>query len=279
MNTKMMLRPNKQLLVRKNFTLTNQLVRGLAISFLLIAISAFVLLYAPLRSIVTQAVYSVAPFVWGAGDAGENALETFFANFKEKDTLVKENKTLKEIISIMEVKVLDRNLLAEKVIRLEESLGRSRNDDRVVANVLIGPGRSIYDTLVIDAGEKEGIIAGNMVVYSGSGVIGEVVETTTYTAKVKLFSSPGEEHSVTVGSYNIPILVVGSGMGNFEANVPKDSTVFVGDNILTPKNSLILGNVSLIEEKPEEPVKRIFFRFPFNITEIKTVEVIVTNRI
>lgn len=264
----MTLRPNKQLSSMKNVVLIS-----------IIAISAFVLLYAPLRSVVTQAVYSVAPFVWGAGDAGENALETFFVNFKEKEALVRENETLKEIISVMETKVLDRNLLAEKVTRLEESLGRSHSDDRVVANVLVGPENSLYDTFIIDAGQKEGIYVGNMVVYSGSGIIGKVVETTPYSAKIKLYSSPGEEHRVRVGSRNLPIIAVGSGMGNFEAKVPQDSVVSIGDYVITINDSLILGVVSLIEEKPEEPIKRIYFRVPFNIMEIQTVEVIIGNHI
>lgn len=268
MNTKMTLRQDKQLLARKNIALVA-----------LVAISAFALLYTPLRSALTQAVYSVAPSLWGAGGNAESALGAFLVNFKEKDGLVRENETLNETISMMETKVLDRNLLAEKVTKLEEALGRTQSDDRVVANVLVGVSRSPYDTLVIDAGEEEGINKGNMVVYSGSGVIGEVVETTPYSAKIKLYSSPGEEHRVTVGSHYIPVLAVGRGMGNFEAKVPQDSAVSVGDNVVTVKGNLILGAVSLIEVKPAEPIKRIFFRVPFNITEIQSVEVIVGKRI
>lgn len=268
MNTKTMPRQDKQLLARKNIAL-----------IALIAISAFALLYAPLRATLTEAVYSVAPSVWGVGGNAEGAWTSFLTSFKDKDALVNENETLKETISIMETKVLDRNLLAEKVTKLEEALGRARSDDRVVANVLVGVGRSPYDTLVIDAGEEEGVNTGNMVVYSGSGVIGEVVETTPYSAKIKLYSSPGEEHRVTVGSHYIPVLAVGRGMGNFEAKVPQDSAVSVGDNVVTVKGNLIIGTVSLIEEKPAEPIKRIFFRVPFNITEIQSVEVIVGKRI
>lgn len=275
MNTKMTLHQNNQLASHQRRVWT----RGLVIGFLSVAIGVFVLLYAPLRSVVTNAVYSIAPFVWETGNKTESALGTFLANLKDKDTIVEENEKLNNDISVMEVKVLDRNLLAEKVTMLEEALGRSRNDDRVVASVLVGVGRSPYDTIVIDAGEKEGVIVGNVVVYSGSGVIGEVVETTPYTSKIKLHSSPGEEHRVTIGLYHIPSLAIGRGMGNFEAKVPQNSIVSVGDNILTAKNNLILGTVLLIEEKPEEPVKRIFFRAPFNITEIQNVEVILNKQI
>ncbi len=282
----MTLRQDKQTIGKKNIALTNQLAghqsrvwtRGLAIGFLF-AISVLVLFYAPLRSVITNAVYPFSLFMWEAGNKTESVVGTFFASFKDKNTLVKENEKLNDDISVMEAKVLDRNLLAEKIIKLEESLGRSRDDDRLFANVLVGADRSPYDTIVIDAGEKEGVFVGNTVVYSGSGVIGEIVETTSYTAKIKLYSSPGEEHRVIVGSYNIPAVAIGRGMGNFEARVPQNSAVSAYDTVLTAKNNLILGTVLLIEEKPEEPIKRIFFRLPFNITEIRNVEVILGKQL
>ncbi len=267
-----------KLLDRKNIAPTSQLIRGLAVVILLVAISAFALLYAPLRSTLSQAVYSIMPSIWNTGDATGDAFGAFLTNFKNKDTLVKENEILNETITIMETKVLDRNLLAEKVTKLEDALGRVRSDDRVVANVFVGPGRSPYDTLIIDAGTDEGVNIGDMVVYTGSGVIGEIVESNQSSSKVKLYSSPGEEHMVYAGSHYLPVLALGRGMGNFEAKVPQDSAVDVGDNVVTAKRNLIFGKIFLVEEKPAEPFKRIFFRVSFNITEIQSVEVIVTKR-
>lgn len=245
----------------------------------LVAISAFALLYAPLRGAITQAVYSVAPGMWSIGGRADIAFGSFVNNFRNKDALVMENNLLNETVAIMETKVLDRNLLAEKVAKLEEALGRVRSDDRMVASVLVGPGRSPYDTLVIDVGTEQGVNIGNMVVYSGSGAIGEIVEVSSNSSKVKLYSFPGQEHSVIIGSRYLPVLAYGRGMGNFESKVPQDSPVAVGDSVVSVKGNLIFGKVSVVEEKPAEPFKRIFFRVPFNITEIQTVEVIVGKRL
>lgn len=264
----MTLRQNKQLLARKTFAL-----------IALIAVSAFALLFTPLRSALTGVLYSVAPSVWRAGGNAESVLGAFLTNFKEKNALVNENETLSEAISIMETKVLDRNLLAEKVTKLEEAFGRVRLDDRVVANVLVGPSRSPYDTLVIDVGALEGISSGDMVVYAGSGVIGEITDVNPRSSIVKLFSSPGEENFVIVGPHYIPVTALGRGMGNFESKVPQDSLITVGDKVLTQKNSLIIGEISTVESKPAEPFKRIFFRVSFNINEIQSVEVIITKRL
>lgn len=247
--------------------------------FALLVVSVLALLVTPLRGVLTQGVYTIAPAVWGVGDSTANIWSSFLVNFNDKNALAQKNAELTALVDRMQAQVLDRNLLSEKVAKLEEALGRAGSDDRVLANVIAGPGRSTYDTLVIDAGRDHGIDVGNMVVYAGSGVVGEIIETTQTSAKVKLYSSPGEERSVIVGTHAVPVLALGRGMGNFEAKVAQGSIVAVGDNVLSIKGNLILGVVSLVEEKPAEPFKRIFFRVPFNITEMRTVEVIVGKRL
>lgn len=242
---------------------------------LLVSISAFALLFSPIRSLLTQAVYAVAPGVWGAGNRAATAWGDLLADLRTKESLMKENENLTALTERMQAQVLDRNLLAERVSKLEDALGRAGSDNRVVANVLSGPGKSPYDTLALDAGGEQGISVGDMVVYAGSGVIGEVVEAAPMSAKIKLYSSPGEEHTVLIGSHTVPVVALGRGMGNFEAKVPQDSAVAIGDTVVLAKGNLIFGTVSLVEEKPAEPFKRIFFRVPFNISEIRTVEVIV----
>ncbi len=240
----------------------------------LVAISAFALLYSPVRATLTQVLYSVAPRVWGIGDTVSNAGTSFLTNFHIKRSLIYENDQLHAEIDRMQAQVLDRNLLEEKVLKLEEALGRAGSDNRVTASVLAGPGRSPYDTLVIDAGAEHGIAVGDVVVYAGAGAIGAIAEVSNSSAKILLYSSAGQEHFVLVGANALPATARGRGMGNFEAKVPQGSVVAVGDTVLLPKDSLIIGVVQLVEENPASPFVTIFFRTPFNIAEIRSVEVI-----
>lgn len=240
----------------------------------LVVISAFALLFAPVRGVLTQALYLVAPRVWSIGDNVSNARTSFLTNFRIKRSLVYENEQLLADIDRMQTQVLDRNLLEEKVLKLEEALGRAGSDNRVMASVLAGPGQSPYDTLVIDAGAEHGIAVGDVVVYAGAGAIGTIAEVSISSAKVKLYSSSGEEHLVLVGTNALPTTARGRGMGNFEARVPQGSVVAVGDTVLLPKDSLILGTVHLVEEKLAAPFIAVLFRTPFNIAEIRSVEVI-----
>lgn len=243
-----------------------------------VVIVAFSLLYTPVRAALTQVLYPVASVVWVVGDSVANAFDYVGVNFKEKKSLVYENEILHTEVTRMQAQVLDRNLLNEKVIKLEEALGRTQSDNRVVAYVLAGPRLSPYDILVVDAGEEDGVAIGSAVVYADAGIIGEVVEVSRSSSKVKLYSSPNEEHAVFIGKKHIPATAIGKGMGNFEAKIPQGSAVSTGDNIISVKAGLLLGLVSLVEENSSMPFTRILFRLPFNITEIHSVEVVIGER-
>lgn len=262
-NTKMTHRRFDPLFVRKNIAL-----------IALVAISAFVLLFAPVRGTLTQALYTIAPGVWSIGNTTSGAWRSLMTNFRIKRSLVYENDTLRAEIDRMQAQVLDRNLLEEKVLKLEEVLGRAGSDNRVTASVLAGPRWSPYDTLAIDAGTEHGIAVGDVVVYAGAGAIGTITEVSDSSAKVTLYSSAGQEHSVLVGANALPATARGRGMGNFEAKVPQGSVVALGDAVLLPKGDLILGVIQMVEEKPASPFITVFFRSSFNIAEIRSVEVI-----
>ncbi len=255
-----------------------QLRRKNIVLAVLVLVSAFVLLYGPVRGAISQTIHTGAPAVWRFGGAFGDTLNSFLGGFQSKRSLVLENNTLKEEVNRMQANMLDRNILKERVIRLEEAFGRMGEDNRVVADVLAGPGWSPYDTLIIDAGAENGIMVGDRVVYAGAGVIGEIAELYDTASKVKLYSSHGEEYEVFVGQQSIPSVAKGRGMGNFEVKVPHGSLVIVGDEVLMPNGNLILGIVGSVEEDRILPFIRVLFRTTFNIAEVRSVEVIVNKR-
>lgn len=245
---------------------------------LVIFVCLFSLLYAPLRTRLSQVVYSAAAPALHAGNSVGSTADSFLTNFRNKQALVYENAMLRAENNRMATQVLDRNLLEERVSKLEELLGRVHSDNRVVADVMSGLGQALYDTLIIDVGSEHGIQNGDFVVYAGAGVIGEISETTAVSSKVKLFSSPGEEYPVLIGSHFIPASAKGKGDGNFEAKVPQGSVVSVGDRVVVSKGDLVLGTVQAVEQKDSAPFATVFFRSSFNPTEVRTVEVVVGPR-
>lgn len=245
---------------------------------IIVLISLFVLFSSPVRGAISRTVYTTAPWMWDMGIKAGSSWDTFWGEFRLKRSLVHENEVLKEEVSRMQAQMLDRNLLEEQVVELEGKLGRVGSDDRVMARVLVGPGRSAYDTLVVDAGSEQGILIGDRVVYAGAGVIGSIVEVYPTSSKVSLFSSPDRETMVIMGKETIPTTAHGRGMGNFESKIPQGSIVAVGDNVLIPGENMILGIVGSIEGKPSEPFMHVLFRLPFNLSTIRSVEVIKSKR-
>lgn len=244
----------------------------------LVIIGVLMLSYGPLRNVVSRAVYSTAPEIWELGGIVGNSWGAFWSEFRLKRALVHENKVLQEEVALMQVRVLDRNLLEGRIRELDEKLGRADGDDRVSARVLSGAGQNPYDMLVIDVGTRQGVLVGDQVVYTGAGIIGTVVEAYTTSAKVSLFSSPNKETMVVFAGQAIPATARGRGMGNFDAKVPQESLIVLGENVLIPGKDMILGVVGAIEKTPSEPFMKVFFRTPFNIATIRSVEVIKSKK-
>lgn len=244
----------------------------------IIVVSILILLSSSVRGVVSRGVYATAPGLWETGNNIRDTWASFWGEFRTKRALVAENESLKEQVAHMEVQILDRNLLSERVAQLEYSLGRNPEDNRVLGRVLVGPGKAFYDTLSVDVGSDLGVAVGDAVMYAGSGVIGSVVEVYPSSAKIKLLSSSGEKTNVLIGVGLLPALAQGRGMGNFEATIPQDSGVAVGDTVTLPPGNLILGTIGSLESKPSEPVVRVLFRTLFNISDIRSVEILVKKR-
>lgn len=253
--------------------------RKLIILASIIVMGIFILSLSAVRGFISRTVYTTAPSLWEIGNTTGIAWDSFWGELRTKRALVAENNALKEQVDQMGAQLLDRNLLAERVAQLEDSLGRNPEDNRVAARVLAGPGVSAYDTLSVDVGSELGVSVGDPVVYTGSEVVGTVSEVYPASAKIKLLSSPGEKTHVLIGKNSIPVVAEGRGMGNFEALVPQESTVVVGDTVAFPPGTLILGTVGAIESKPSEPLVRVLFRTSFNIATMRSVEVLVHKRV
>jgi len=220
----------------------------------------------------------IAVPIWNTQEFITNTWDNIRITFILKKSILEENERLKEDAAISSAKLLDRNLLFEENIELKEFLGRSVSEHTVFATVLTKPNRSIYDTIIIDVGENAGIEEGNSVLYGGTIVIGKIAEVLKNSSKVLLFSSPGEVIDVVVGDKNIETTARGHGGGMFELEIPRDTKVVIGDSVAIPGIiPHIIGTVEHIETEPSNPFKKILFKGPVNMFELKWVEVVVNK--
>lgn len=87
-----------------------------------------------------------------------------------------------------------KNLELEELMALKNTLS---NYTTFAANVLARDADSWNSTLTLDMGEEDGI-SKDMVVMSSKGVIGQIIEVSKYTCKVKLLTSEDRQIGVSV---------------------------------------------------------------------------------
>jgi cell shape-determining protein MreC len=213
--------------------------------------------------------------LWSTKNSFGNYITNKIELLRSKESLISENDALK--IQIEKNKEIDTLL---KVTQNENSdlkdiLDRKSSKKVVLAAVLVKPPLSPYDTLIIDVGEGDGIQVGDKVLADGNIYIGYIKEVYGSSAKVVLYSSSGEKVKVLIGENNILKEAEGLGAGNFSVEVPVESGVKEGDNILIPSISAnVFGVVEKIDVKKNDSIETLLFKSSANLNELKWVEVI-----
>src|SRR3989344_229406 len=113
------------------------------------------------------------------GNGAGNNLKSLSSLFYSKKSLLTENENLKRELAEMSAKMANYNSLFSENILLKEAFGRvglENQANMVLAGILSKPNKSLYDTLLIDAGTDEGLQIGNRVFALGNVPIGRVAE-------------------------------------------------------------------------------------------------------
>lgn len=233
---------------------------------------------------------------------GNNVGEKFTnlgSYFASKKSLSLENENLKTQIKESEADRANYASVVAENVSLKETLGRKNEKvNMILVAILAKPNQSLYDTLVIDAGTKQGIKTDSTVFALGNVPIGRVADIYPNSSKVILFSSPGEKTQAIIstpsfsppkGETSMPsplgrvregsggdifMELVGRGGGNFEMILPRDLTMQKGDQVVLPGISpYVLAIAETIISDPRDPFTKALLRSPVNIQELKFVEV------
>jgi rod shape-determining protein MreC len=202
--------------------------------------------------------------------------------FVSKNSLISENENLKSQISESQADRANYDSVVAENIKLKEILGRKNEKiPMILAAILSKPNQSVYDTLVVDAGTKQGIKVGDMVFALGDVPIGRVSLVYDNSSKVVLFSNAGEKtqvviSTVTVGqaSKDIFLEIVGRGGGNFEMVLPRDLVLQKGDQVVLPGiHPYVLAITETTISDPRDPFNKVLLSSPVNIQGLKFVEI------
>lgn len=211
-------------------------------------------------------------------------VSSFRSYFISKNSLLTNNKNLKLDLDKDKATMANYNSILAENQSLKEILGRKDEKmNMVLSAILSKPNQSPYDTLIIDAGTKQGIKTGNIVFAFGNVPIGRVDFVYENSAKVVLFSNTGEETQaiISIGSSsvgkigkNIFIQLIGRGGGNFETILSRDLTLTKGDQAVLPGIvPRVIAIVETVISDPRDSFSKALLVSPVNIQELKFVEV------
>jgi cell shape-determining protein MreC len=225
--------------------------------------------------VVRNVAHQGAAPLWQMRDTAVGAVYGAVAILETREELVARNTELYAEISDMRRQTFETTVLRAENRRLRELLGRTDGNTATAASVLSRPAWSPYDTLIIDAGSDEGITKHALVLVDGEVAIGFVAEVYDTTSSVVLFSAPGQETPVIIGTGSTtPALARGYGGGNFTVELPRDANIALYDPVVLPTlTPRVFAIVESIERDPTDSFQIVRFRAPVNYATMRVVTV------
>lgn len=263
------------------------------ISQITVLIFAVLLLFYFRQGIRESLAYLAHQFfrpVWIVGNYAGARLGDIGSYFASKNSLYRENLNLKSELAAYEARTANYNSILSENIYLKETFGRKDEDiPLILSAILTKPNRSLYDSLIIDAGSGSGVTEGSLVLALGSVPIGRVAEVFPSSAKVVLFSTSGKKTSVVLRSVksraadtdsgpeeqeSLFTETVGRGGGNFEIILPREFSPEKGDEASLPGLSpRVVGVVQEVISDPRDPFIKALLSGPVNIQDLQFVEI------
>lgn len=226
-----------------------------------------------LRTFFPGTIATLATPFWRAGGAATTASGSIASLFGDKAVLTEERDALaREVAALKE----QNAILTARTVDLERLLGgRTEASAGILAGVLVRPPVSPYDTLVIDQGTEAGIAVGKRVYGAGGIPLGVIESVSSKSARVLLYSAPGQVTEGWVGVSRTPVSLEGASAGAFRTSVPRERIVSVGEEVYLPGPGAVpMGTVVRVDTDPSSPQAVIHVRprtSPFSLTWV-TVE-------
>lgn len=194
--------------------------------------------------------------------------------FSSKQKLESENTLLKNQLSEIQTRLVDRDILFRENLDLKNIVDRKPEGNFVLATVLVKPSRSLYDTLIIDIGSNAGLEIGQIVYAFGAVPIGTISQVGSKTATVTLYSTSGQKIVGRLENTKIDVELVGRGGGNFELKLPRDIILESGMQVLFPDlMPAVIATVTKSITDPRDPVQTFLLTSPVNINQLHWVQV------
>lgn len=258
--------------------LRNRTYSHIGFKFVAGAFVALVLLFVAygdvLERAVANSVFGFLKPVFGISSAAKNAIDSVGFALADKGRLQKENDDLREAVDNLKGNIENLEMLRKENEDLKIILGR-QPDKKILANIILAPPETMYDTFLVDAGSSEGVEAGMNVITPGYIFLGHVTEVSEHESKIGLISNFGQETNVYLENSGMTAIMSGRGAEMMSVSLPKDAPVAVGERIFTISHTpYLVGFVEKVEHKSSDFFQTLISRTPLNIWYLRSVLII-----
>jgi len=205
----------------------------------------------------------------------QNSQAALPAYIRDRAALQTELSTLRTKLALTEALKIERDVLRAENDDLRDLANVAIDDTAtIIANVIARPPRVLYDRLIINRGQKHGVVTGAPV-YAGENVaVGTILTAGPYQSVVELISSPHVKSAVYVFGPDIFTTAVGQGGGVMKIGVPQGIAIAVGDAVSLPVGSrAIVGRISSVDTVPTQPEQFAYVTLPIPLQSISLVRV------
>jgi rod shape-determining protein MreC len=188
-----------------------------------------------LAQIRARSEAAVQPLWWLAGLPGRVS-ETMRGDASTRTQLSDENRVLRNALLISGARLARLQASAAENARLRGLLGAAQRGGlnvqlAPILNIDLDPTRQ---RLILDAGSRDGVQAGQSVIDAG-GLLGQIIQLQANTATVLLITDP--DHAVPVVVTRTGVRLVAYGKGRNDRlelpNIPLSSDIKPGDSVVT----------------------------------------------
>ncbi|MEK7566970.1 MAG: rod shape-determining protein MreC [Patescibacteria group bacterium] len=201
------------------------------------------------------------------------ATYNFFGLLKSKGNILRENQELKEKLQESEAKADVSGFASLTAGQAEKSVDFLNGF--LEARVLMVPPAIDYDQLIVGKGAQDGVESGKIVLVGQNIIFGTVGDVFSGSSRIISFSSYGREQNVFLEKAGISATATGRGNNELAVTLPRDFPAEVGDKAYSMTDRpYLVGLVEKIEAHPSSPIKTLKIRQPFNIYNLRSVNIL-----
>lgn len=190
--------------------------------------------------------------------------------------MASQQESMRDLALLLKIRDLTReNLKLKKILDI-------KSKTRLIpANVILGGGYLFSDVILINQGENADVKVGDLVAYQNV-LIGKILEVGKDWSKAALLGRLGEKVVLRQDSPEngraVPIETLGKGAGEFQAEIPAEVNLKIGDIFRSAENpEYIVAVADKIKDAPNGRFKEISLIAPISPSWLYEVTIVSIN--